>query len=169
MQVAANAKEWRVEIGLADDREEAGYVYDLIQSGRLLVENKDVLPLPFRGEFLFKLPKYPRPIAIQVARFEATAEAALAGGAKLNLLVAPQRGPEELLRELESALREVPPASEEEFKADTSAHLDEFSRIRNLTHAQKIIYAMRAGQSGRAILMQQPNPLLLLYLCKRIR
>ena len=38
--------------------------------------------------------------------------------------------------------------------------------MRRLTHAQKIIYATRAGQTGRAILMQQPSPLLLLYLCK---
>ena len=32
--------------------------------------------------------------------------------------------------------------------------------------AKKVIYATRAGQTGRTILMQQPNPILMLYLCK---
>jgi hypothetical protein len=56
--------------------------------------------------------------------------------------------------------------SEEEFKADTTSHLDEFTRVRQMAFAKKVIYATRAGQTGRAILMQQPSPLLLLYLCK---
>ena len=155
-----------MEIRLGNDSEEASYVYDLMQSGRLLVENKEVLPLPFRGQFLFKLPARPRPLPIQVGRFEATAEEVLAGKSGLSLFVSTTRGPEEVLAELESALREVPPASEEEFKADNTSHMDEYARVRRLNHAQKIIYATRAGQTGRAILMQQPNPLLLLYLCK---
>ncbi|MGH2360809.1 MAG: hypothetical protein ACRDGM_09760 [bacterium] len=166
MEVRANSKEWRVEIRLGSDSEEASYVYDLMQSGRLLVENKELLPLPFRGQFLFKLPARPRPIPIQVGRFEATAEEVLAGKPGLALLVSTARGPSEFLDELASALRDVPPASEEEFKADTTSHLDEYARVRSLNHAQKVIYATRAGQTGRAILMQQPNPLLLLYLCK---
>ena len=166
MDITADLKEWRVEVRLSDEREEACYAYDLIQSGRLLVDNKDQLPLPFRGQFLFKLPDFPRPIALQVARLEPSAEETLAGNAGPRLLISTTRGPEELLRHLEKALREVPPASEEEFKTDSSEHMDEYSRIRKLTHAQKIIYATRAGQAGRAILLQQPNPLLLLYLCK---
>ncbi len=167
MQIAANPKECRVEIRLQNDSDEASFVYDLIQSGRLLVENKDFLPLPFRGQFLFKLPARPRPIPVQVGRFEATGEEVLAGNAGLTLLVSTVRGTEGLLAELESALRDLPPASEEEFKADgSSSHQDEHARVRKLGHAQKIIYATRAGQTGRAILMQQPNPLLLLYLCK---
>ena len=44
--------------------------------------------------------------------------------------------------------------------------MDEYARVRSLTHPQRIIYATRAGQTGRAVLMQQPNPLLLLYLIK---
>lgn len=166
MQVTAQPSEWRVQVRLESDAEEASYVYDLVQSGRLLVEKKENLPLPFRGQFLFKLPERPRSIAIQVARFEATATEVLAGNRGLKLLISCAKGPDELLRELEIALREVPPASEEEFKADTSDRLDEFSRIRRLNFAQKVIYATRAGQSGRAILMQQPNPMLMLYLCK---
>lgn len=155
-----------MEIRLGNDSEEASYVYDLMQSGRLLVENKELLPLPFRGQFLFKLPARPRPIPIQVGRFEATAEEVLAGKPGLALLVSTARGPDELLAELECALRDVPPASEEEFKTDKTSHMDEYARVRSLNHAQKVIYATRTGQTGRAILMQQPNPLLLLYLCK---
>src|SRR5512135_2802940 len=113
MQVSAQPKEWRVEVSFADDPEEACYVYDLVQSGRLLVEDKNHLPLPFRGQFLFKLPDRPRPITIQVARFEASAEETLAGQGGLRLLIAPDRGPEELLAEVETALRDVPPVSEE--------------------------------------------------------
>ena len=40
MEVKANAKEWRVEIRLGNDSEEASYVYDLMQSSRLLVEDR---------------------------------------------------------------------------------------------------------------------------------
>ncbi len=166
MQVSSQPPEWRVVVRLENDAEEASYVYDLVQSGRLLVENKEHLPLPFRGQFLFKLPERPRPLPIQVARFEATATDVLAGHRGLSLFVSCARGPVELLTELEHALSEVPPASEEEFKADTSDRLDEFTRVRRLNFAQKVIYATRAGQSGRAILLQQPSPLLLLYLCK---
>jgi hypothetical protein len=166
MQVSIQAQEWRVEVRLDNDAEEASYVYDLVQSGRLLVENRAHLPLPFRGQFLFKLPSLPRSIPSQVGRFEATATETLAGNRGLRLVIACAKGPQELLTELETALREVPPASEEEFKADTSERLDEFSRVQRLTFARKVIYATRAGQSGRAILMQQPSPLLLLYLCK---
>jgi hypothetical protein len=166
MQVTSQPKEWRVRVQLESEAEEASYVYDLVQSGRLQVENKEYLPLPFRGQHLFKLPDRPRPIAIQVARLEATATEVLAGERGLKLLITCARGPDELLVELETALREVPPASEEEFKADASDRLDEFTRVRRLTFAQKVIYATRAGQSGRTILMQQPNPMLMLYLCK---
>ena len=166
MLVSAEPKEWRVRIRLESDAEEASYVYDLVQSGRLLVENKESLPLPFRGSFLFKLPERPRPIEIQVGRFEATATERLAGNPGLTLLVVCARGAEELLVELETALREVPPASAEEFTKDTSDRLDEFTRVRQMTFAQRVIYATRTGQSGRTIIMQQPSPMLLLYLCK---
>ena len=166
MQVSAHPEEWRIEIRLKDDCEEAAYVYDLMQSGRLIVETKDTLPLPFRGQFLFKIPEYPRPLAIQVGRFESSAEDKISGQEPLKLLVTTSRGERELLDGLEAALRDVPPASEEEFKIQTSDRKDEYTRVRKLNHAQKIIYAMRAGQGGRAILMQQPSPLLLLYLCK---
>jgi hypothetical protein len=166
MQVSCNVKEWRVEVRLKDDCEEATYIYDLMHSGRLMVESKETLPLPFRGQFLFKVPEWPRPLTIQVARLEASAEDILAGHSSLTLLISTARGPEEILTRLESALREVPPASEEEFKADAANPMDEYTRVRKLTHAQRIIYSTKAGQSGRAILIQQPNPLLLLYLCK---
>lgn len=166
MLVTADPKEWRVVVRLDSEVEEASYVYDLVQSGRLQVQEKDHLPLPFRGQFLFKLPAHPRPIAIQVGRLEPTAAEALAGGGGLRLLVACPRGPEEVLRDLEAALRDVPPASEEEFKAGAAGTMDEYSRVRKMTFAQRVIFATRAGQSGRAVLMQQPSSLLLLYLCK---
>ncbi len=166
MRVASEPKEWRVVVHLDNDAQEASYVYDLVQSGRLLVEDKDRLPLPFRGQFLFKLPNLPRAIPIQVGHFEATASEVLAGNPGLNLIITCGRGPDELLAELEIALREVPPASEEEFKSGAAEHLDEFTRVRQMTFAQRVIYATRAAQSGRAILMQQPSPMLLLYLCK---
>jgi hypothetical protein len=166
MQVSSQLKEWRVTVRLENDAEEVSYVYDLVQSDRLLVANKEHLPLPFRGEFLFKLPERPRPIPLQVGRFEATATDVLAGKPGLTLFVTCAKGPEELLKELEIALREVPPASAGELQSDTSERLDEFTRIRRMTFAQRIIYATRAGQSGRTIIMQQPSPLLLLYLCK---
>ncbi len=166
MEISARAGDWQVVVRLENDAEEASYVYDLIQSGRLLLDNREYLPLPFRGQFLFKLPERPRPIPIQVGRFEATAAELLAGNPGLKLLISCGKGPPELLSELEAALREIPPASEEEFKSDTSERLDEFTRVRRMTIARKVIYATRAGQSGRAILMQHPSPLILLYLCK---
>src|SRR5437879_320184 len=166
MEVCAQPAEWRVEVRLRDDCEEAAYVYDLMQSGRLMVDDKDALPLPFRGQFLFKIQQYPRPVAIQVGRLEASAEELIANQPGLKLIVTSERGDKELLAGLESALRDVPPASEEEFKHQDLNPKDEFARIRNLTHVQRIIYATKAGASGRRILMQQPNPLLLLYLCK---
>ncbi len=166
MQVTSQPSEWRVVVQLDNDAEEASYAYDLVQSGRLEVASKETLPLPFRGQFLFKLPNLPRPIPIQVGRFEATPTEVLAGNRGLKLFISCAKGPLEFLTELESALREVPPASAEEFKSDTSDRLDEFARLRKLTFAQKVIYATRAGQSGRAILMQQPSPILMLYLCK---
>lgn len=166
MQVSSDPREWRVTIRLENDAEEASYVYDLVQSGRLQVENKEHLPLPFRGQFLFKLPQRPRPVAIQVGRFEATAAETLAGNPGLTLLVSCPKGSQELLEELETALREVPPASAEEFRSGTSGGEDEFTRVRAMNVAQRVIYATRAGQSGRAIIMLQPSPLVLLYLCK---
>ncbi len=166
MQVTAQPSESRVVIQFENDAQEAPYVYDLVQSGRLQVENKEALPLPFRGQFLFKLPERPRPIAIQVGRFEASAAEILAGQRGLKLLISCGKGAPELLSELERALREVPPAAEEEFQADSSGRADEFTRVRNLTFAQKVIFATRAGQSGRAVLMQQPSPTIMLYLCK---
>ncbi len=59
-------------------------------------------------------------------------------------------------------MRDVPPASAEEFQGrHERAHWTSSPPCVQLNHAQKIIYATRAGQNGRAILMQQPNPLLL--------
>jgi hypothetical protein len=166
MQVEIQTKEWRVAVRLDNDAEEACYVYDLVQSGRILIDNKEYLPLPFRGQFLMKLPERPRPVSVQVARFEPGAGEAIAEGKGPTLLVSCARGSEELLRELEEALRDIPPVSAEEFKSHAAARTDEFSRIRNMTFAQKVIFATRAGAGGRVILMQQPSPLLLLYLCK---
>jgi hypothetical protein len=166
MRVTSQPGEWRVAVQLENDAEEATYVYDLLQSGRLQVEDKDRLPLPFRGQFLFKLPALPRPLAIQVARFEPTGAEILAGNRGLKLFVSCPKGSPELLTELENALRDVPPASEEEFKVDAADPMDEFTRVRRMTFAQRVIYATRAGQTGRAVLMQQPSALLMLYLCK---
>ena len=56
VEVKANAKEWRVEIRLGNDGEEASYVYDLMQSSRLLVENKELLPLPSAGSLCSSFP-----------------------------------------------------------------------------------------------------------------
>ncbi len=164
MEVRANPRENRVEVLLKDDVEEARYAYDLVQSGRLMTDKKDELPLPLRGQFLFKLPEDPRPIPLQIARIDTGVQEKLAGRPELMLYFAPAKGKEGILPMLETSLREVPPASAEEFE-DTGA-MDEYSRVRGLTHAQKVIYATRAGQSGRAVLMQQPNPLLMLYLVK---
>lgn len=166
MRVFGEPKEGRVVIELEHDAEEASCVYNLIACGRLQTENKDFLPLPFRGQFLFKLPDRPRPVPIQVGRFEATATEIQQGKARLTLLVSCGKGTPQLVAELETAMRDAPPASEEEFESDTSDRLDEFSKIRNMTFARKVIYATRAGQSGRQIIMQQPSPALLLYLCK---
>ncbi len=167
MEITTNAKAARVEVRLRDDVEEASFAYDLAASKRLLLDDPNSLPLPFRGQFLFKVLERPRPIALQVSRVEASAEETLAGAPGLSLLIAvvPQ-APPELLEELERALREVPPASAEEFKVDLGDRMDEFSRVRAMTHPQRIILATRAGQTQRQILMQQPNPLILLYLCK---
>jgi hypothetical protein len=164
VEVRANARENRVEVLLQDDVEEARYSYDLVQSGRLLTDSKDTLPLPLRGQFLFKLPEDVRPIELRIARMETGAEEKLAGRPELLLYFAPPKGKESLLAMLEAALRDVPPASEEEF--ERAGTMDEYARVRSLTHPQRIIYATRAGQTGRAVLMQQPNPLLLLYLIK---
>jgi hypothetical protein len=165
MRVASEASECRVVIRLNTEAEEASYVYDLIESGRLLTDRKDTLPLPFRGTFQFKLPEQNRPIDIQVARLEPLAsEIAVEGVVKIVVAVA--RTAAALLPELETALRDVPPASEEEFKMDPADRLDEAAKIRKMTIPQRVIYATRAGPSGRTIIMQQPSPLLLLYLVK---
>ncbi len=166
MQVSLEKTENRVVVQLDTEAEEACYVYDLLQSGRLQTNRPDTMPLPFRGQFLFKLPERGRPIEIQVGRLEPTASDRLAGGGALRLLVAVPGQAAALLPELEAALRDVPPASEEEFKMDQAERLDEFARIRKMNFAQRIIYSTRAGQSGRTCLMQMPSPMLLLYLVK---
>ena len=166
MKVALERAENRVVVALDTEAEEACYVYDLLQSGRLQTDRPDTMPLPFRGQFLFKLPERGRPIEIQVGRLEPTATQKLAGEGALRLLVAVPGQMAELLPELEAALRDVPPASEEEFKMDEADRLDEFSRIRKMTFPQRVIYATRAGQTGRTALMQQPSSMLLLYLVK---
>lgn len=166
MRVTSDAKEWQVVVRLDNTAEEPAYVYDLVESGRLQVENREYLPLPFRGRFLFKLPERPRPIEIQIGRFECTPSEIAAGEGQLRLLVACPKGSPELFAEIEHALREVPPASQEEFQSDRVDSITEFDRIRKMNFARKVIYATRAGQSGRTVLMQQPTPLLLLYLIK---
>ena len=166
MHLRADLVEWCVVIQLETDAEEAAYVYDLLQSGRLLVDDKETLPLPFRGPFLFKLPELPRPIPIQVARVEPTGADLVAGRAGPRIVVSCQKGPPELLGQLERALRDVPPASAEEFKSAAEEREDEFSRVRQMTFAKRVIYATRAGQTGRTVLLQQPTPMLMLYLCK---
>jgi len=122
--------------------------------------------LPFRGQFLFKLPDLPRPLDLQIARFEATATDLLAGQAGPLLIVACASFTPEILKEMETTLRELPPAAAEEFKTGARESEDEFTRVRNMTFGQKVIFATRAGQSGRTVLLQQPVPMLLLYLCK---
>jgi hypothetical protein len=166
MKVTLERSENRVVVALETEAEEACYVYDLLQSGRLQTDRPDTMPLPFRGHFLFKLPERGRPIEIQVGRLEPTATQKLAGDGALRLLVAVPAQAAELLPELEMALREVPPASEEEFKMDEAERMDEFARIRKMTFPQRVIYATRAGQTGRTALMQQPSSMLLLYLVK---
>jgi hypothetical protein len=166
MKVSSDVREWRVTVHVEHDAEEATFVYDLIQSDRLLVANKEKLPLPFRGEFLVKLPQRPRPIPVHVGRFEASPSEIVKGQGGVRLIFTTDVKSEALLAELESALRDVPPASEDEFKEDSGGAMDEFSRIRKMTFAQRVIYATRAGQSGRTVIMQQPSPMLLLYLCK---
>lgn len=168
MEVHSRPRERWVEVLLADDCEEARFVYDLMASGRL-DEEAGQLPLPFRGSFLFKLPNRPRPVGIRVARLEPTAEEqakAEEASAPVRLLFSLEQPSRELLEELERALRGLPPAADDELQAGDALPQDEFSRVRAMNHAQRVIYATRAGQGGRAILMQQPNPLLLLYLCK---
>ena len=166
MQVTSQPDEWQVVVQLEDDAEEASYVYDLVRSGRLLVEASERLPLPFRGQFLFRLPRLPQPITIQVARFEPTPTEVVAGNRGLKFHISCPRDSAEALAELESALREVPVAAHEELEAGASDHVDEFTRVRRMTYPQRVIYATRAGQTGRAVLIQQPSPLVLLYLCK---
>lgn len=166
MRVSSDQHHWRVVVQLENDAEEASYVFDLVQSGRLQIEKNDTLPLPFRGPFLFKLPSVVRPVDIQVGRFEPTATDILAGDRGVKLVVTCQKGRPELLSELESALRDVAPACEEEFLSGADHRVDEFGRVKQMTFAKKVIYATRAGVSGRTVLMQQPSPLLLLYLCK---
>ena len=166
MEITSEPQESRVTVRLSTAAEEASYVYDLVQSGRLQVENRDYLPLPFRGRFLFKLPDRPAPIEIQVGRFETTATEMAAGQGVLRLIIASPNAPAEIVEELKTALEELPPAAEEEFRRDSGDRLDEYARIRRMTFAQKVIYATRAGQTGRTIIMQQPTPLLLLYLVK---
>lgn len=166
MEVILEQSEARIVIKLATQAEEACYVYDLVQSGRLMVSNKDTLPLPFRGQFPFKLPDRPRPIDIQVARFDPMASEASSFAVKLVVACPTTPGVAEILPELETALRDVPPASEEEFKINAADSLDEFAKIRAMTIPQRIIYATRAGQSGRQVLMQSPSPLLMLYVIK---
>jgi hypothetical protein len=166
MRITLDKAENKVSVALDTDAEEACYVYDLMQSGRLLLDRPDTMPLPFRGQFLFKLPARGRPIEIQVGRVEPMATDRLAGAGTVRLLIACPPQYAALLPELETALREVPPASEEEFKSNEAERLDEHSRIRNMNFAQRVIYATRAGQSGRTALMQQPSPVLLLYLVK---
>jgi hypothetical protein len=166
MEFLVNAKGARVEVRLKDDVEEASFAYDLVASKRLLLDDPNMLPLPFRGQFLFKVPEHARPLALVISRMEASAEEQLAGGPGLTLLVGVPGATEEVLQQIERAMREVPPASAEEFKVDLNDRMDEFSKIRALNHAQRVILATRAGQTQRQILMQQPNPLILLYLCK---
>lgn len=166
MKVFSEPAEWRVVIHMNQDAEEASYVYDLVASGRLEVENKEYLPLPFRGSFGFKLPSRPRPIDIQVGRFESTPGEIQNGAPRIKFLVACPRTSADLVPELEAAMRDVPPASDEEFKGDSPDRMDEFAKIRKMNFAQRVIYATRAGQSGRLVIMQQPTAMLLLYLCK---
>ncbi len=165
MEIAANVAEKRVEVRLASDTEEAQFAYDLIRCGRLQVDNPNTLPLPFRGQFLFKVPAHARPLAVQISRLEPSAEERLAGRNGPTLLVAIPNANAALLHEVAAAMRDAPPASDDEIFADNKA-IDEFARVRAMTHAQRVIYATRAGQTGRTVLMQQPNPLLLLYLCR---
>lgn len=166
MRVATQPVDWQVVVHLDNDAEEASYVYDLVQSGRLQVETRDMLPLPFRGQFLFKLPHHSRPIPIQVGHFEPTAAETVQGIGGLKLVITCPKAGVELLNELETALRDVPPASLDDATPDTPSRLDEFGKVQRMTFAQRMIYATRASQSGRAVLMQQPSPLLMLYLCK---
>src|SRR5258708_11737469 len=128
MLLTTEPREHRVTVRLDNDAEEASFVYDLVVSGRLQVENKDNLPLPFRGQFLFKLPDLPRPIDLQVARFEATAADLIAGHAGPLLILACVAATPELLVKLETTLRELPPASAEEFESSARAATDAFTR-----------------------------------------
>jgi hypothetical protein len=169
VKVTAEPLDWRVVVRLDNDAEEASYVYDLVKSGRLQVEDPDSLPLPFRGHFLFKLPGHPRPIEIRALRVEPTAAEIVAGDAGPRLVIAIPKSHPELLAALEAALRDVPPASAEEFMSAAEEREDEFARVRKMPFAKKVIYATRAGQTGRTVLLQQPTPLLLLYLCKNPR
>jgi len=166
MQVHADSKEDHIVIRLGGEVEEASYVYDLVQSGRLVVRNKEHLPLPFHGRFSFKLPQRPLPVEIRVSRLEPKPTDVLAGETNLRLVVHCVTPSRESLLDLQKALQDVPPISDEEFGTQRAEQADEFTRVRAMTFPQKVIYATRAGQSGRLALMQQPTPLLLLYLTK---
>src|SRR5438128_2358674 len=135
MQLTPEPREHRITIRLDNDAEEAHFVYDLVASGRLQVENPETLPLPFRGAFPFKLPDLPRPIDLQVARFEPTATDLVAGHAGPLLILACAAATPEVIADLEKTLRELPPASEEEFKNSSADSADEHTRIRKLNFA----------------------------------
>ena len=166
MLVTANRLESQVIVQMDNDAEEASFVYDLVRSGRLQAEDRDSLPLPFRGQFLFKLPERPRPIAIQAAHVDPTGAEVVDGHCGPKIIVSCPKGQPELLGELEAALRDVPPACAEEFQSVSAERDDEFARVRQMSFAQKLIFATRAGQTGRTVLLQQPTPMLMLYLCK---
>jgi hypothetical protein len=166
MRISAEPEHGRVIVELENDAEEATFAYDLIHSGRLQGVLGDRLPLPFRGEFLLKVPLGERPVGLQVGRFEATSADVLAGKAPLKLVLACPHQPPEIVRSVEETLRTLPQPSAEELVAATSSGQDEHARIRRMTFAQRVIYATRAGSGGRAALLQQPTALLLLYVCK---
>ena len=101
MRVTAHPADWNIVIQLENDAEEATYVYDLVHSGRLQVEDKERLPLPFRGDFLFKLPDRPRPIPIHTGHVDPTATDVIAGNGGPRIVFSIAKGHPELLVELE--------------------------------------------------------------------
>src|SRR5258708_6111976 len=149
MLLTTEPREHRITVRLDNDAEEASFVYDLVASGRLQVENKEMLPLPFRGQFLFKLPDLPRPLDLQIARFETTATDLIAGHAGPLLILACAAATPEVLAQMETTLRELPPASQEEVLSGADEKVDEFTRVRKMTFAQKLIFATRAQQAAR--------------------
>ena len=46
MELSFQGGDARIAVGLTNDAEEAPFVYDLVQSGRLQLEHPDRLPLP---------------------------------------------------------------------------------------------------------------------------